>query len=141
MRNFEIENADTEARLALINPTVAGADHDAISGFLFATKINHRMCDRRIALDRISARPEKQIAGFEIVQFERVIFLAHDRLECFRVAQPGILFARITRNIADIILLEHIIDESRAIHSAAGGIGRAVLVIKIARRQLERRSE
>ncbi len=60
--HFEIENAYTVAGFALIDPTVARADHHAVPGFLFAAKINHRVRDRWVALDRIGAGPEKQIA-------------------------------------------------------------------------------
>src|SRR5713101_7607888 len=68
--NLEIENADTESRLALINAAVACADHHPVPGFLFAAKINHRVRNRRIALDGISSGPEKQVARLQIFQFE-----------------------------------------------------------------------
>src|SRR5690349_2820232 len=62
--DFEIENADTIARFSLINPAIARTDHHAVAGLLLASDINHRVSDRRIALDRVSAGPEKKIARF-----------------------------------------------------------------------------
>ena len=47
------------------------------------------------------------------------------------------MFARVPRHIADAVLFEDEINETRAIHPAAAGIGRAVFVIEIARGQLE----
>jgi hypothetical protein len=70
VRNRKIKDADAETRFALIDAPVAGADHDAFSGFLFSAKVNHCVGDRRIAIDRVSARPKKQIAGPQILQFE-----------------------------------------------------------------------
>jgi len=51
------------------------------------------------------------------------------------------LFARVPWHIAQVVLFEDEINETRAIHSAAAGIGRAVFVIEIARGQLERAGE
>src|SRR5437899_1337581 len=55
-------NAYTVAGFPLINTSLACADHHAVPGFLFAAKINHCVRDRWVALDRIGAGPEKQIA-------------------------------------------------------------------------------
>src|SRR5436309_16022293 len=49
--NFEIENAYAVARLTLINAPVTRANHYPVPGFLFPTQINHRVSNRRIALD------------------------------------------------------------------------------------------
>ena len=81
------------------------------------------------------------VARFEIVQFERIVFLAQDGFELTRTPEPHVLFARIARHIRDFVLLEHVINEPRAIHSAISGISRAIFVIEIARGQFERRSE
>jgi len=60
--HFEIENAHAVAGFALIDPTVARADHDAVTTLLFAPEINHCVRDRWVTFDRIGAGPEKQIA-------------------------------------------------------------------------------
>src|SRR2546430_1496768 len=99
------------------------------------------MRNRRIALDRISAGPKKQIARLQVFQFKRVVLLTQDRLKLTDPANPGILFARIPRHIADIALFEDKINETRAIHPAATRIGRAVFVIEIAGGEFERAGE
>lgn len=139
--DFEIENADPETGFALINAAIARANHYPLSCFLFATQINHRVRDRRIALDRIGSRPKKQVAGFQILQFERVILFAHDGFEEPCAAEPDILLGRIARHIADVVLLEHVINKARAIHSTVGRIRRAIFVIEIARGQLKCRGQ
>lgn len=139
--NFEIKNADAEARFALINTAVARADHHALPGFLFAAQIDHRVGDRRIALYRVGSCPKQQVARFQVLQFERIILFAHDGLEEPCPAKPDVLLARIPRHIADIILFKHVINESGTIQSAAGRIGRTVFIIEIARGQLECRGQ
>src|SRR4029077_19202168 len=59
-RHFEIEHAHSESLLTLISPTVTRADHDAGTGFLLASKIDHGVRDRWIALNRIGPGPEEQ---------------------------------------------------------------------------------
>ena len=130
-RDCEIKHTNAEARFALINASIACAYHDPISGLLFAAKVDHGMRNWRIALNRISAGPEKQVAGLEILEFKRIVLHAQDRLELAGPTEPNILLARIARNAGDVILLEHIINESRAIHAAIGWIRRAIFVIEL----------
>src|SRR2546423_13481116 len=63
-RHFEIEHTHSESLLTLVRPAVARADHDAGTGLLLASKIDHGVCDRWIALNRISPGPEEQVARF-----------------------------------------------------------------------------
>ena len=96
------------------------------------------MRDRRIALDAVGARPEKQISRNQFIELERVLVSAVDGPERSGLSQPNVLLARIARHIANAILRQDIEDEAGAIHPAARRIGRAVFVIEIASRQLER---
>lgn len=137
-RKFEIENADAVTRFAAITSPVARADHDSMIGPLFAPEINHRVRNRRVALDFVSACPKKQIARFKVRKLEGLFFATNHGLELSRFAQPGILLTRIARHIAHTGICQHVINETRAIHAAAIGIGRTVLVIEAAARELER---
>lgn len=137
-RDFEIENAYAITGLAFVGSAVTGADHDALLRSFLAAKINHRVSDRRVALDAVGPGPEKKIAGNEFVEFEGVFLAAVDRPESSRFAQPDILLARIARHIANAILRQHVNDKPGAIHPTVCRIRRPVLVIEIPRRQLER---
>src|SRR5438477_10064151 len=79
--NFKIKDAHSEARFPLINTAVARAHHDASSRLSFAAEINHGVRDRRIALDRISSSPEKEVARLQIFQFICVVLLYGDCLD------------------------------------------------------------
>ena len=140
-RNVEIEHAHTVARFPLINAAVTRAYHNTSSSLLFAAKINHGVGYRRVALYRVGSGPEKQIAGLQVFQFERVLLLTQDGFKLPTSAEPDILLARIARHFSDVILFEHIINKTRAIHSAGGRVGRAIFIIEIARGQFERRSQ
>src|SRR6266481_723767 len=59
--DFEIKNADSIARFALIDAAVTCANHDAIPGLFLASEINHRVSNRRITLNRVGAGPKKKI--------------------------------------------------------------------------------
>lgn len=96
------------------------------------------MRDRRIALDAVGPCPEKEIAGDKFIELEGVLLAAVHCPETSRFAQPDILLARIARHIRNAILRQHVNDEAGTIHPTVRGIGRAVLVIQIPRRQLER---
>lgn len=96
------------------------------------------MGDRRITVDAVGACPKKKVARNEFVEFERVLMPAVDGLEIPRLAHPDVLLARISRNIANTVLGQHVNNEAGAIHSTAGGIGGAVLVVQVPRRQLQR---
>ena len=63
-RHFEIEHAHAESLLTLISPAVTRTHHDAGTGFLLASKVDHGVRDRWIALNRISTGPEEQVARF-----------------------------------------------------------------------------
>jgi len=97
--------------------------------------------DRRVAIDRVSARPKEKVARLQILEFERIVFAADDRLKSSGAPEPDILRARIPRNVSDPILFKHIVDETGTIHSADIWIVRAVLVSKIASREIERASK
>jgi hypothetical protein len=140
-RHFEIEYAHTEALLVLVRPAITRTYHYACSRFLFAPQVNHRVRDRRIALNRISAGPKKKIARLQIIEFERILFLTHNRLEFARSSQPDVLLAGIAWYVIDPILFEHEINEARTVHSAICRIGRAVFVIEIAGGEFESRNE
>ena len=138
-RDLEIENAHAVARFTLVRSTVAGPHHDALPRSLFAAKINHRMRDRRIALDAVRPGPEKEIARDKFLELEGVLLPAVHRPEASCFAQPDILLAGIARHIGNAILRQHVNNETGAIHPTVRGIGRAILVIQIPRRQLKRR--
>jgi|SRR5689334_13589104 hypothetical protein len=80
-RHFEIEDAHPETLLALVSPSVTRAYHHAPSAFLFASQVNHRVCNRRIALDRIGASPKQKITWLQIIEFEGILFFTHHRLK------------------------------------------------------------
>src|SRR5947208_12315121 len=63
--HFEIEHAHAESLLTLISPAVTRTDHDAGTSFFFASKVDHGVRDRRIALNRISTGPEEQVARLD----------------------------------------------------------------------------
>jgi len=140
-RHFEIEYADTKSLLALISAAVARAHHHPRTGFFFPSKVNHRMRDRGIALNCISTGPEEQVARFQIIEFKGIFFLTHHRLESSGPSQPDVLLAGIAWHALHPVLFEDKIDEAGAIHPAVSWIGGAVLVIEIASREFERRSE
>src|SRR5207237_6657966 len=85
--------------------------------------------------------PENQVARLQIFQFEGVVLLTKDRLESSGTPQPNVLLARIARHIFHAVLFEHEINKTGAIHPAVRGIGRAVFVIEVARRQFESADE
>src|SRR5207245_146502 len=89
--NFKIKDAHSEARFPLINTAVARAHHDASSRLSFAAEINHGVRDRRIALDRISSGPEKQVARRQILQFEGIVLLTEARLDTSCTSQPKVM--------------------------------------------------
>lgn len=66
--HVEIEYTDAVARLALVDAAVTRPNHDAIAALFFATDIDHGVSDRRVALDRIRAGPEENIARPQIVE-------------------------------------------------------------------------
>ena len=101
-------------------------------------EVNHRVGDRRVALNAVGPRPEKKIAWHEFIEFESILVAAVNRSEISRFAQPDILLARIARHVFNSVLRQHVIDEAGAIHSAIRRIGRAVFVIEISRCELER---
>jgi len=68
--HFKVEHAYSEALLALVSATVAGTHHYAHAGFLLPSQVNHRVRNRRVALNGIGAGPEQQIARFQIIKFE-----------------------------------------------------------------------
>src|SRR2546423_12937347 len=140
-RKVEIENTHAVARFALIDAAVTRPDHHAIPAFLFATEINHRVRNGRVAVDRIRAGPEKEIAGLQIFQLERIVPAANHRFEFSGATQPDVLRTRITRYIADAILAKYKIHKPGAIHSAVGRIVRTVFVIEISSGQFERSAE
>src|SRR5919197_4061996 len=92
-RDFEIEHADSVARLPLVNTAVARTDHDTVARFLFASEINHGVRNRRVALDRISAGPEEQVARLKVFQLERVVLATEHRLEFSGAPEPNVLLA------------------------------------------------
>src|SRR5947207_2565116 len=92
-RKLEIENADAVTRFAAISSSVARADHDPVIGPLFASEINHRVRNRRVALDFVSACPKKQIARLKLRQLEGLFLAANHCLELSRFTQPRILLA------------------------------------------------
>ena len=122
-RHFEIEHAHSEPLLTLISSAVARTHHHAGTGLLLASKIDHGVRDRWIALNRVSTAPEKQVARFQIIEFEGIILLAYHWLEFPSSSHPDILFAGIARHAIHAVLLEHEIDEAGAIHPAVIWIG------------------
>ena len=136
-RHFEIEDAYSEALLALISTAVARSDHYAVARVLLPSHINHDVCDRRIAFNCIGASPEQQIARLEVIELKRVLLLTHHRLEFAGPSQPDVLLAGIAGHIFNAVLFENEIDKARAVHPTVGRIGRAVFVIEIAGRQLQ----
>jgi hypothetical protein len=95
------------------------------------------MCDGRIAVDTVGAAPEEQIARLERIEFKRILVTAQDRSEVSRLTHPDILLAGIARHVGKSVLTEHVVNETRAIHSAVFGIGRAITVAEILFCQLE----
>src|SRR5436190_15484432 len=85
--HFEIEHAHTKPLLTLIRPAIARAHHYPRPGVLFAPHINHRMRDGRIALNRVRADPEEQVAWFQSIEFVGILVLTHDRLESAGASQ------------------------------------------------------
>ena len=140
-RHFEIEHTHSESLLTLVSPAVARAHHHPRTGFFLASKINHRMRNRGIALNCIGTGPEEQVARFQIIEFKGILFLTHHRLESSSPSQPDVLLAGIARHALHPVLFEDKIDEAGAIHPAVTWISGAVLVIEIASREFERRSE
>ncbi len=69
-RQFKIKHADAKALFSIVCTTVARSDHDALFRPLFASQINHRVRDRRIAIDAVGAAPEEQIARLERIEFK-----------------------------------------------------------------------
>ena len=90
-RDSEIENAHAIPRFALIDATITGADHHPLAGFLFAAQVNHRVSNRWIAIDGVSAGPEKKIARLQIFQLERIILSTDHRLEFSGAPKPDVL--------------------------------------------------
>jgi len=80
-RHFEIEYAHPETLLALISPSVTRAYHYAPPAFLFASQVNHRVCNRWIALNRIGTSPKQEVTWLQIIEFEGILFFTHHRLK------------------------------------------------------------
>ena len=89
------------------------------------------MCDRRIAIDFVGSRPEKQIARLERVEFERIFVSTQNRVKISRLTQPDVLLTRVARHTAESVLLKYMIDEAGAIHSPVRGISGAIIVVEI----------
>ena len=70
LRQFEIENADTKSLFAIISAAIACADHDALVRSLFASQVNHRMGNRRVAIDVVGSGPEQQITRLERIELK-----------------------------------------------------------------------
>jgi hypothetical protein len=132
--NFEIESAHTQALLPSIGASVARANHHPLIRRLFATKVNHRVSDIRVAADAVRGRPKKQVTRFERIEFEGVVVMREHGLEISGFAHPNVLLACITWDFFDAGLREHVINETRAIHPTIGRVGRAIFVTEILRR-------
>jgi len=105
---------------------------------LFPAEVNHRVRNRGVALDVVSAGPEKQVAWLQLIELKRVFMTAVDRPEGPGFPKPDILSAGIARHIAQSILRQDVENEPGAIHPATSRIGRTIFVIEIPGRELER---
>ena len=137
-RNSEIKDTHAIARFASIDSAVACAHHLPLAGFLFPAEINHRVSDRRVAIDRVGASPKEQIARLQIFQLEGVVFSTENGLEFSGASQPDVLLTGIARDIGHAVLPQHEINESGAIHSTVCRIVRTVFVSEITSGELER---
>ena len=81
------------------------------------------MRNRGIPIHAVGPAPEKEIARLERVEFEGVVAMAKNGLEISRFAHPNILFAGVTRRIADTIFGKDVMNETGAIHTPLGEIG------------------
>src|SRR5678815_3540742 len=72
---LKIEHAHAPPRFATISSSVTRADHHTLTAPFFRPKINHTVSHRRIALDRVSARPEKQITRLQRIELEALLLL------------------------------------------------------------------
>jgi hypothetical protein len=130
-RDFEIEHTHTKSRLPFVSPAIARPNHDALVGCFLATKINHCVGNIGIAIDAIGAAPEKKITRFERIKFKSVVAVPQHCLEVTGLTHPNVLLACVARDIAYSIFRKHIMNETRAIHSTIGRIGRTVFVCEI----------
>lgn len=108
---------------------IARAHHETRIRFLLAAEINHGVGDGRIFLHLISAGPEKQVAGLEVLELKGVIVTTDNRLEFAGFTNPGVLAARIAGDVLDAVLFQNVIDKPGAIQTAVRRVSRAVLII------------
>ena len=95
------------------------------------------MCNGRIPVGGVGARPKQQVTRAHRVQLEAVEAPADDGMKSARLASPYVLLAGRARNARDSCRLKHEVNGARAIHAAECRIRRSVLISKIFSRQRE----
>lgn len=135
---LEIVDAHPVTTGPVVAAPFAGADHDPLPVAHLAAEVDHHMGHRRVALDVVGAGPEKKIARLEVVEFERLVAGADDRLEVALLPDPGIKLVGLARDVFHADVIEQVEDRARAVHAAVLRIGRAVGVFETLLRERER---